>query len=288
MLLDAGYRRPGIRRPLRPQVSIGLTDREVLDAVQADYGGRILTKTRPDRKPMHIWSVRDGEALGLLGLLRPHLVVRRRQRLADALLEYPRAEPGFTKDPGLTVRRYERTVQLRERMRTLNDTRLDGLPHYVRRSATEDDYAYIAGIIDGEGHITKDRRLYVSSTDPELCAYLAQFGGTAAPERAAAGNWRAVWRWTARKAETEAMAPHLLRHMQLTRKRNILQTKQVPEWLPALLPATTREVAETRNMRHTSACALLANLEAAGLVQKVGTRPTRRAGRPPAVYALIA
>jgi hypothetical protein len=77
--------------PLRwpsPQVPVASNDREVLEWLQARFGGVITTK-KP-RLPTHSvsfdWKLTDRKALAFLGLIRPYLLIHRKQRRVELLL----------------------------------------------------------------------------------------------------------------------------------------------------------------------------------------------------------
>jgi hypothetical protein len=71
-----------------PQVSVASCDREVLEWLQARFGGSIVAKKprRSHHAPSHDWRLTDRRALAFLQRLRPHLVIERKIRRVDLLL----------------------------------------------------------------------------------------------------------------------------------------------------------------------------------------------------------
>lgn len=71
-----------------PQVSVASNDCEVLGWLQKRFGGSIVTKQ--PRKPTHSvsydWRLTDRRALTFLQLIRPYLVIERKIRRIDLLL----------------------------------------------------------------------------------------------------------------------------------------------------------------------------------------------------------
>jgi hypothetical protein len=77
--------------PLRwpsPQVSVASNDREVLEWLQARFGG-VITTEKPRLPTPSIsfdWKLTDRKALAFLGLIRPYLLIHRKQRRVELLL----------------------------------------------------------------------------------------------------------------------------------------------------------------------------------------------------------
>lgn len=71
-----------------PQVAVASTDLEVLQWLRNRFGGSIVTKQ--PRKPSHSvsydWRLTDRRALTFLALIRPYLVIERKIRRVDLLL----------------------------------------------------------------------------------------------------------------------------------------------------------------------------------------------------------
>ena len=71
-----------------PQVSVASNDRELLEWLRVRYGGTITTKQ--PRKPQHAvsydWKLTDRRALRFLQIVRPYLVIERKIRRCNLLL----------------------------------------------------------------------------------------------------------------------------------------------------------------------------------------------------------
>jgi hypothetical protein len=72
-----------------PQIAIASNDREVLSWFQKRWGGSIVTKQ--PRKPTHSvsydWRLTDRRALAFLRTIRPFLVIERKIKRIDLLLD---------------------------------------------------------------------------------------------------------------------------------------------------------------------------------------------------------
>lgn len=281
----------GRGRSLRPQVTISMSDLEVLEGVKANFGGMISIKTRKrPGKTMYHWSVKDGAALGLLKAALPYFVITRRRRLAEQVVEvFERWPPKAGDNNDRARRRAAALIEARNRMRTLNSVRLEAPPDLTKVNPGEADYAYFAGILDGEGWIAPHGLCFdVHSTDPELCAWLkSRFGGRVSLAFPAAGNRRPCWRWINRRQEALEVAPKVLQHMRLQRKRKIILKAlnvNVPDWLEPLLPATAKEVATATHRSHAYMCTLLRRLQTQGALIEVGRSITQEAGRDAVIF----
>ena len=71
-----------------PQVSIASTDYEVVFWFQHRFGGSIVTKQprKPNHSVSYDWKLTDRRALAFLELIRPYLVIERKIRRIDLLL----------------------------------------------------------------------------------------------------------------------------------------------------------------------------------------------------------
>lgn len=204
----------GPRRSRRPVVSIGMTDREPLEAIKSEVGGFIRTTRHddPTRKDMHVWQVNGRAALDLLAAVRPHLVMTRRQALADIVLDIPRNAHD----------KIAANEQRFREMRRRNKQRLREAPRFAAFDPGIPERAYLGGILDGEGHITSRLRIEVPSTDPELPAWLAAgFGGGVYSYRAR-GARRPIWRWSRSPTDMD-WAAGVAEHMCIPRKRQLLE-----------------------------------------------------------------
>lgn len=79
-----------------PQVSVASTDHEICEWFQTRFGGSIVTKQ--PRMPNHSlswdWRLTDRRALDFLQKIRPYLVIERKIRRIDLLLnDYIRCTP---------------------------------------------------------------------------------------------------------------------------------------------------------------------------------------------------
>ncbi len=98
-----------------PQVAVASNDYEVLGWFQKRFGGSIVTKQ--PRKPTHSvsydWRLTDRRALTFLALIRPYLVIERKIRRIDLLLNNYIA---------CTPRNGRYTKEMAERKQTLIET----------------------------------------------------------------------------------------------------------------------------------------------------------------------
>jgi hypothetical protein len=71
-----------------PQVAVASTDYEVLDWLQKRFGGSIVTKQpyKINHSVSYDWRLTDRRALNFLQLIRPYLVIERKIRRVDLLL----------------------------------------------------------------------------------------------------------------------------------------------------------------------------------------------------------
>lgn len=242
----------GTNRARGPWVSVGLTDYEPLEFLREQVGGFISKpKTRNEpRKDIRIWSIGDNAADALLKQLRPLLVIERRRSLAEAVIErYPTARHGRETPESARKRRAE-AEELFQWMRKRNDERLTALPELEPSDPREADFAYLAGILDGEGWINAASRgslAEVHSTDPELPAFLmSKFGGRVhrMPENPNQ-NRRAIWSWRIGKKEGLPVLIEASRFMLLERKLAVIRDKASVAGQPLThyLPGTALEVA---------------------------------------------
>lgn len=192
MLLNQGK-----GRSRRPEVSVGMTDENVIDELVASAGGFKRAVNSTGRKDMYYWRCSGGKALDLLKRVRPHLVIERRQKLADIVLAYCEPKRGL-RGPGARNARADRLIS--EKMRSTNAKRRKMVPSSAavpKRNPSIADRHYLAGILDGEGYVSfEQRRIEVFSTDPELLAWLAsRFGGGVYRGKGASEARRPTWRW---------------------------------------------------------------------------------------------
>jgi hypothetical protein len=206
----------GPKRCRRPQIAVAMKEEEVLDAIRAEYAGFIREKGRASQ-----WALNGQPALRVLREIRPHLVIERRQKLADLLLNSPALN--YAGSAGEKATKIAHTEALFAEMKAANQIRLTEPPQVTPSDPLDADYAYLAGILDGEGWISrKHRRLEVWSTDPELPAWAAsRFGGKVYVGFKAdyRPNCRASWRWYCSLGASNLWAEKVAGHMLLERKR---------------------------------------------------------------------
>lgn len=190
----------GKKRSRRPQISVSMTDLAPIEAIRAELGGFLRSSKRYDRKLMHRWALNGNQALDALEHLLPYLVLARRRKLAELLLDrYPRQGYGHPKGgPHGAERRTAEIARLWQEMKRANAERRM-LVHLEPVEPSLSDLAYTAGILDGEGWISANKPLVeVHSTDPELCAWLkSRFFGKCYVKRPRGGRRQLyVWRGT--------------------------------------------------------------------------------------------
>ena len=97
---------------VRPRVICAMTDRDVIDRLQAVTGlGRVSLgrKTAPRHKDYWSWVVsRDGDAIALMRTLHPHMGDRRRAKIEDILISWRFSELKPRKDRRASPRRVNR------------------------------------------------------------------------------------------------------------------------------------------------------------------------------------
>lgn len=202
----------GPRRARRLQIAIGITERDVLEAIREQEGGFIT-----DHGNVPQWRLNGQPAHEMLERLRPFMVMERRKAMADLLLNDPILNR-FDRHGGWASK-VTRSESAFVELKRLNALRISKPPALVPSDPIDTDHSYLAGILDGEGHISFERRrIEVTSTDPELCAWLAsRFGGNVYLGRAAKGNRRTTWRWLRSPTGAE-WAARVAEEMRLERK----------------------------------------------------------------------
>lgn len=208
----------GRGRNRAPQISIGMTEPEPVEAACAAYGGRIDRKPgREGRQSMHNWRLRGNAAVDLLSMMLPYFVIERRKALAEMLVSDP-IVTSYARGPGNS--KVAHNEALYQRMKARNAVRLTELPQIASRRPTAADIAYLAGILDGEGHIGPKLRLEVASTDAELPAWLtSRFGGGCyGPTTQRSDAWRPMFRWSRAPTGFE-WAARVADHMLIDRKK---------------------------------------------------------------------
>ena len=100
----------------------------------------------------------------------------------------------------------------------------------IPKTLTAVDYAYLAGIVGGEGYIALHQpgrghgrprpQFEVSSTDPELIDWLkSTIGGWCPQPRPAHGNNKTEYRWRCSGKEAAYIAQYVSPYMRIERKR---------------------------------------------------------------------
>ena len=80
--------RPHSRSNYQLEVNIGNTNREVLEWIQRNYGGRLHALRKPTYyKPYSVWQVSGEEAIHFLQLVLPFLKVKREE--AELAIRFP-------------------------------------------------------------------------------------------------------------------------------------------------------------------------------------------------------
>lgn len=219
----------GPRRCRRPQLSIGMTNRNVIEAVKASYGGFIQVRpATPARQAMFTWNLKGTPALDLLAEIRPRLVIERRKTLADILLNANLLRDSRARNKQAV------TEQLFKEMQTRNTERKQSVPSIKAGRPTPGDFAYLAGILDGEGHIGTRLVIEVTSTDPELPAWLqSRFGGNTYLAKKEHEARRSVWRWI-RPPTGFDWATGVAAHMMIERKKRRVELMEDFRRLPAV------------------------------------------------------
>lgn len=179
----------GKNRSRHLQVAVGMTDKCVPVALQENFGGFIKHSKRTlPQHDMFIWIVQGTKALDVLDRIQPVLVIERRRKLCALAKQW---KPAKSRADVVSERQ-----RLFEEMQNMNQVHLNALPVLEQTKTRSVDKAYLAGILDGEGHISPKGRIEVMSTDPELCAWLQmKFGGQATLWPYTNQNRRPCWRW---------------------------------------------------------------------------------------------
>lgn len=102
-------------------------------------------------------------------------------------------------------------------------------------SMTATDYAYLAGVLDGEGYVALVKpgraggrsrpQIEVSSTDPELINWLSYaVGGWTPTPRQERPNRKIEYRWRCTGKEAASLANHVAPYMQIVRKKTTMES----------------------------------------------------------------
>lgn len=287
MLLGQG---PG--RPRRPQLAAAMTDPKPVEHLADHLGGFLRTSpARPERRrqAQTIWRVNGAAALSAAKAIEPYLVIERRRQLTRMLVErYPAFDHRNISDKDATRRRHQAIDALWSDMRTVNAGRAQSLPHIERQDPTAEDWAYAAGILDGEGHITAKQRVEICSTDPELIAWLnSRFAGGHMYDRGARDrNHNQIWLWTtSRSTGGREFLRGVSRYLLVPRKRE-RATVDVGVPYAENLPGTALEISEASGDSYRTVDKRLRASERDGILTRVRRPPGRNGGRPSWEYSL--
>lgn len=279
----------GPQRPHQPEVSIGMTTPECLSPLLREYGGFLrVSKRHKGRQNMHVWRVKGAGARGFLCRTQKFLVMERRKECARLLTEeWPRTPN--RRDPG-SVRGYrEATAALAERLHAVNIVRQEWAPQDARVAGSL-DFAYLAGILDGEGHVRpKGRGLEVFSTDPELIAWLQARWPGRVTHYAAKGNRRAQHRWFVNGTivrETLLPVTQWMQHKNKVERMRATVGGNLDSWVLAYLPAAPLAVAKASGRSFPVVYTELGRLERLGVVRKLHKEVVRGPGRNAWVYGV--
>lgn len=284
--------RQGPGRPRRPQLSVSMTDPEPVEYLAEHLGGFLRTHDADpsnNRLAQRRWIVNGSPALSAARAMQPYMVVERRRNLVAMLSErYPEFNHRNIPDKDATRRRHAAIDELWEAMRSSNKRRLS-LPEFEPQSATIEDHAYAAGILDGEGHITqRDQRVEITSTDPELLAWLASRfpGGRIYDRGVRSERHNRTWLWAISPSTggSEFLAG-VSRYLLVPRKREQATSRvQVP--FAAHLPGTALEISAATGVSYRTVDKRLRAAELSGLVTRRKRQVGSRGGRPSWEYAV--
>jgi len=214
-------------------VSVANTDHKLLDWLQqTDGAGTIVFNDRSsfNKKwsPIWKWTISSCASAQLLNRILPWLVMKKPQ--AELALEFysrldVRSGNGCL---GLTENQYEYRTAAYEKMRSLK-TQQSPLP-IQEGILTQEKYAYLAGIVDGEGCISIVRRktyrgnrrpvynsmLMIANTQRCLIDWLQRatgFDGSVYVQKTRKAQHRPCWNWTIRMKRCGAMLQNILPYL---------------------------------------------------------------------------
>lgn len=226
-------------RSRRPQLCIAMSEVQPLEAAKEIIGGFISIRRKAEgrKKIMHDLRLGGKPAQEVLEELRPYLVIQRRQRLADLVIE--KWKPG---PPGKHPQAMKAKEVLFTEMKEANSNRLTEVPWVPTVEPSRDDVSYLAGILDGEGHITPQLKIEVYSTDPELLAWCrSRFGGNVYLKKKTRKECRPIWVW-ARSPTGNMWATEAANQMLLPRKSDLLRRAQGFKRTPGIKSTVPYEV----------------------------------------------
>lgn len=279
MLLGQG---PG--RPRRPQLSMAMTDPEPIEYIAYHLGGYLRdmpADPSANRQAQRRWRANGSQAIAAAQAILPYIVMPRRRAVLEALVEgYPARDHRDIPDKDAIRRRHELIDALWEDMRRLNGTRGQYI-ELAPQKPTPEDFAYAAGILDGEGHITRSSQVQVTSTDPELISWLAsRFGGRVYERPRRSERHRHQWAWyLSRGRGGSEFLGGVSRYLLVPRKR---QQASAHANCPygQYLPGTALEVAEASGDSYRSVDKKLRAAAERGRLVRSRRPPGRAGGRP--------
>lgn len=287
MLLGQG---PG--RPRRPQLSVAMTDPQPVEYLHDHLGGFLRTRAAEpgnNRQAQRRWMANGSQALAAARAIEPYLVIARRKDLVEMLVRnYPTFDHRNIPDKDATRRRHQAIEALWADMRTVNTKRQEALPKIERQDPTPEDWAYAAGVLDGEGHITQsDQRVEISSTDPELVAWLdSRFAGGRVYDRGVRSErHNRVWLWVISPTTggREFLAG-VRRYLLVPHKREQANVNvSVP--YAEHLPGTALEIAAATGANYRTIDKRLRGAVESGLLVRAQRPVGRRGGRPSWEYS---
>lgn len=279
MLLGQG---PG--RPRRPQLSMSMTDPEPIEYIADHLGGYLRdlpAAPSTNRQAQRIWRANGSQAIAAAQAILPYIVMPRRRNVLEALIEgYPERDHRDIPDKDAIRRRHDQIDSLWEEMRKLNGERGRYLS-VDSQTPTPEDFAYAAGILDGEGHITPASQVQVTSTDPELVSWLeSRFGGHVYDRPARSERHRRQWAWylSLNRGGSEFLAG-VSRYLLVPRKREQASAHAACPYAE-YLPGTALEVAEASGDVYRSVDRKLRRAAERGALVRNKRAPGRTGGRP--------
>lgn len=219
----------GSKSTRKPRLQVQMTDRAPVAKIASVFGGSVYAKTaQPGKKPLFSWTVEGKRAMDAAVEMLPYFVIKRRRALAEMVASYPLLPVGVRLSKIASAERNQKIEAMFSAMQTRNKKR--ERPALTRRVAVEPsavDYAYLAGIFDGEGTLrsTNNTKLYggscsaVWSSDPELIRWLwVRWGGRVYTHQPKNKKHKTCWSWRCSVTAFRKWAAHSLQYMQIERK----------------------------------------------------------------------
>ena len=120
----------------------------------------------------------------------------------------------------------------------------------LRLPSRKTDLAYLAGIVDGEGCISRLKRrrprrwtVTVGSTSPELILWLAEFGGTVHELKMNPLGKKQGWQWNVVSwRDVRYLLVAILPYMKIKREAALNAVEEINEWLVDMDSQTRMEI----------------------------------------------